>query len=516
MPVDTTATFIDIKSLIEQKAGIRLTFHSHSKDGPEYHGPSPWNGGKDRFACWPSIGRFSDAIRSSGSQNCGDAIDFLRNYPYEGAMTYREACRELGLDVDPAYRSFKFPAVQEDDTLAPPAKWMETGMIILEQAERRLWNNPDGQQMLDYLHNRGLKDEIIKKKRLGYIPFNEKTGRMYEMSFTAWGLTPDMLNEDDRARGCVRVPEGLLIPWFVDRDLWKLTVKRPSMPKGKDYVQILGGQECLYNADLVAFKLPVVMTEAVIDCLSVEQEAGDLVVVVATDGAPRTRQSRWVATLCKAPYILQSFDTDEAGEKGATEWLELLPENHAVRHDPWAHDPNDMLKQGQDIRKWVQVGISMYSDPTLPLVGPVVNEKADESENTHNDILPQKCAICGLDALQHPDTDFIYGEEGTLYCMEHCGVATIDDTAGTFGMEQEALEEPVSPPLTLEEYCRQKYPGKKIRDYIPPFEYPTEEEYLKNRTSKLGKQGYYGQVARENELLVARITAYKEQWGLSA
>ncbi len=110
MPIDIEGILIDIKALIEREAAIRLVKHSNSKDGPEYHGPCPWCMGRDRFAVWPSIGRYSCAIRSSGCGRYGDAIDFLRTYPHEDAMTYREACDELGLDVDPAYRSFKYPA----------------------------------------------------------------------------------------------------------------------------------------------------------------------------------------------------------------------------------------------------------------------------------------------------------------------------------------------------------------------------------------------------------------------
>jgi hypothetical protein len=217
--------------------------------------------------------------------------------------------------------------------------------------------------MLDYLRGRGLKDETIRRHRLGYIPL-QGDGRFYQASFETWGLTPDMLSEDQIKKGCVRVPNGILIPWFEGDTLWRLALKRPG--ETPSYGQVMGSGEGMFNVSSIDMDKPVMTVEGELCTMSVDQEAGDLVSCVATGSTTRGRLSRWWSDLSFASYMLQSFDEDEAGDTGSEYWLKM---KNSMRWSPWfAKDPNDILQKkffdwvtdGVSIREWVQLGIDVF------------------------------------------------------------------------------------------------------------------------------------------------------------
>ena len=60
--------------------------------------------------------------------------------------------------------------------------------------------------------------------------------------------------------------------------------------------------------------------------------------------------------LAHCPLVLVSFNSDDAGERAARFWTEALP--NARRWRPEAHDPNDMLKAGFNVRAWVLAGLA--------------------------------------------------------------------------------------------------------------------------------------------------------------
>ena len=333
-----TPALIDILSLIEQHAHITLCGRStrHYKNGVEYHSDCPWCNGKDRFVIWPDVGRYYCRV----CNRYGDAINFLRDYC---DMTYHQACQEL--DIDPRYPEetlVNLPQLYNSSKdEPPPKKWMETAESFLYRASRYLWSD-GGKRGLDYLHGRGLTDDTIRAARLGFCP------DWFSESFINWGLSPDKTDQEAE----IKIPEGIVIPWFVDDQVWKLSVRRPD----KSYYQVLGSADALYNSDtLRPTGCSVLLFESEFDALSAMQEAGDLAACIATGGAAKGRTNKCIAILKKASHVLLAFDTDEAGDHGAQEWLNVLPQ--AFRWLPWSHDCNDMLKQGLPIRLWVEQGL---------------------------------------------------------------------------------------------------------------------------------------------------------------
>lgn len=365
----TISTLYDIKSLIERYANIDVVGRPTTVRGvTEYHSNCPWCGGADRFVTRPETGQFSCAIRSSGCGRTGDGIDFLKEYMN---MSHAEACEILGIEQSADFVPSKSPALSQSGKEAPPCKtWQSAGLNLVERAEKALWTSA-GQDMLRYLHARGLGDEIIKKKRLGYVPL-QSNGRFYEASLESWGLDPLTCAKD-----AVRVPTGILIPWFEGDTLWRLALKRPGEKKGQDYGQVLGSGEGLFNVDSIQYDKPAMMTEAEFCAMCIEQECGDIVACVATGSTTRARLSRWVAELHLASFVLQSFDEDEGGDTGSEYWngrvvggdgtneIKGGSLKRCYRWSPWvAKDPNDILlkKFFPDatpctLREWVEAGV---------------------------------------------------------------------------------------------------------------------------------------------------------------
>ena len=342
---------IDVRAFYSQYVRVVGRPSTSRSDGKEYHGSCPWCGGTDRFAFWDS-GRYSCSIRASGcGHEGGDMLHFLREYL---GLSFFEACEELGVDPGSKYvRSFH-PLPSEDGP--PSGKWQERAAAVLHRGQLLLWSDR-GRGALDYLRARGLTEETIRLARLGYIPPTSE-GRWYRDQQEQWGLSA----EED-ADPCVWLPEGILIPWFADGALWKLQVRRlTGWEEGHArYVQIRGSQEGLYNVDAIRVGTPLVLVEGEFDALSGQQACPDLAAYVATGATTRGRRDRWIARMGLASCVLVAFDSDPAaqigkgaGEEGAGYWVRVLP--HALRWVPWAHDLNEMLVQGQDVRAWVVLG----------------------------------------------------------------------------------------------------------------------------------------------------------------
>lgn len=380
----------DIKSLIERVAGIKVVGSANVRGVREYHSNCPFCGGTDRFITRPETGQYTCATRSSGCGRHGDGIDFLREY---SNMSMDEAIRELALEDVSFYKNKPERTHGLDEP--PPKAWQDAACALIARATDCLWHSAEGAQALAYLHGRGLSDSILKKMYIGYVPLMPD-GRWYSASFESWGLDPTKLSPAQYAKGCVRVPNGILIPWFEGTTIWKLAIKRPG--EEMDYGQVLGSAEGLYNISSVQYEKPSMLVEGEFDALSVMQEAGDLVSVVATGSAARGRSPRWTAELSQASFLIQAFDDDEGGERGAEHWLSVYEK--CFRFQPMFYkDPNDMLKNlsGEELRNWVLWALYTWENAqrldNLPESVPLARVRYPEIAHCAIEITPSEQAI---------------------------------------------------------------------------------------------------------------------------
>ena len=355
---------IDVRAFYEQYVTLAGKPSRAWRTGEmEFHSNCPWCGGQDRFAFWSS-GRYSCSIRASGCGRSGrDVIDFLREY--EG-LSFVAACDELGIDPGQLY-TIRTPCLIAADEGPPSKRWQERAAAVVQQAQRLLWS-PRGRMALTYLKSRGFSDDTIQAAALGYIPCR-CDGSWYQDAPELWGYSQQEDTHDE-----VWLPEGILIPWPADGHLWTLHIRRLSGLKDDDdrYVQIKGSREGLYNVDMLRVDVPLVLCESEIDALSGQQACGDTAAFVATGAVTRGRRDRWLALMGLASCVLVAYDDDppdrngtRAGDAGATYWVETLP--HAVRWLPWAHDVNDMLTAGQDIRAWIKLGVAVVAAHENPV-----------------------------------------------------------------------------------------------------------------------------------------------------
>jgi 5S rRNA maturation endonuclease (ribonuclease M5) len=165
-------------------------------------------------------------------------------------------------------------------------------------------------------------------------------------------------------------------------------------PKDERWKNAKGSStDALYLADCLKAKRTTVLTEGAIDALSIAQECGKIVNVVAVSGVQCGQNVENLARLALMPRVLVAFDADEAGDKEAKWWLERLPNARRLR--PLLHDVNDMLVDNWDMGAWIE--------PYLPL----------EETLEIGECLCSACLDLGL------DTPGLYEVDEMMYCEKH-------------------------------------------------------------------------------------------------
>ena len=295
----------------------------------EYCGPCPWCGGRDRFIVWPTPRKGNPRwwCRQCGKR--GDAITWLRE---RHGLTFAEACRALDMErqTPSAAPRLRAPAT---GIPTPPQEWQDLARAFAEDCSTALWT-PRARPALAWLRARGLTDDTIERAGLGFNPA-ERDG----------------------------LPVGVVIPWRVRGDLVAVKVRQSDAalranPKAGKYVHRGGAgspNDWLYNADALDAERAV-MVESELSALAIKQAAGDLVVAVATGGTGNARHVHWRARLALAEVALQSFDADDAGDKGAAFWCDLP---NVTRWRPERKDPGDMLRDdgALALRRWIADGL---------------------------------------------------------------------------------------------------------------------------------------------------------------
>lgn len=367
--IDTTHT--DLLWLIGSSTELRKATNS------EYQGACPFCGGRDRFRVWPED--TSTHRRGWWCRQCeagGDAIAFVRQ---RDGCTFGEALRTLGIDGAAAQGPAQQAVSPPDPVQSPPEEWRQRLAGFVSWAQGQWTDEAHG-----YLYRRGLTDATIAAAGLGYSPRD-------------WYLAPDALGLDRDRR--VWLPSGIVIPWYVDDQLWKVVIRRAAQGAHK-YHTVAGSSNCPYGIDAVQPGKPAMLVEGPLDRLAVQQAAGDIVAPVAV-GTTSARKLRWVATIARASPVLVTLDNDDAGNSGASYWLAALQGQAKLWRPLWA-DPAQMLQDGADVRQWVRNGLEER--------GPAYRERL---EARYDDLRTELLLLVGIqpehdiDLATLDDTDLI-------------------------------------------------------------------------------------------------------------
>ena len=234
------------------------------------------------------------------------------------------------------------------DYTPPPDLWQERALIFCEACKRTLRaDTAAAKSARSYLYGRGLSDDTIEEAGLGLNLRDQYPTKQ------SWGLEGD---------GKVWLPRGITIPWGDGERVIGVNIRRPEgdvEPGGdpweqRKYQRASGAGSPLYGV-MWTDNRPVVLVEGEFDALAITQTAGDLVDALATGSTGGARRRQWLDLLRDAPAVLVAFDSEEAGETAAREWLHVLP--NATRWHPHGKDTAEMLETGQDVRMWVRFGL---------------------------------------------------------------------------------------------------------------------------------------------------------------
>lgn len=352
--VKTAKEQIDFLAMVSQDTSVKYVARTK---GGEYAGSCPICGGNDRFRVWPETKGFM--CRGCGKK--GDVITYLKE---ARGMSFKEAAEFIGVDSFAKAMTATPQRPQANVAPIPPA-WAITGLSVAATFSSELWG-PLGVIALNWLHDRGLRDETLQEFLLGW---NRKAGT-YE------GLY---------------IPRGWTIPGVaVDGTLYGLKVrKEQGEPK---YPQVQDSQPCLMGR--LTGKPTLLITEGEFDLMLAWQECRD-VIDVATLGSAVNDPMPWAIHLLGYKQVLVCYDLDEQGEKGRAKWDNIPTVKHIrlpLTPSNTSKDITDFVRLGGNLMEWVK----RFVEPEVPFV--------DQQFF---------CAVCGSAEI------WKFGKYGKPVCEKH-------------------------------------------------------------------------------------------------
>lgn len=344
--------------------------------GAEFQGPCPGCGGEDRFCIYPDQG--SEKAPGMGTYHCGhgkgglgcgkggDAIQYLLDFR---GLSFRDACLVLGIaGGSGSAMSYKIPAPprrREQKFIAcdlgypahvvDPLLWSKKGLEFVDRCHEALLGRPTA---IDYLASRGITMTSIKKFRLGFNAGQKRQNEQFLPIFrpwVSWGLRNDK-NAKNLPRKLI-LPAGLVIPYIVDEHLHRLTIRmlRPDRQNPrKKYHYVVGSMRDVWLSNPLAQAFVVI--EAELDCIAVDEAAGDLVGTIGLGSTGIKPDSRAAAALDGSICILNAMDYDAPGAKAGAWWEKTY--HQAKRWPvPAGKDPGEATATGVDLRSWILAGL---------------------------------------------------------------------------------------------------------------------------------------------------------------
>ncbi|MCK9390685.1 MAG: DNA polymerase [Syntrophales bacterium] len=332
-----------------KEAGIEVTNKSPSSHGSDYESPCPGCEGTNRFQVWNNDGDNQNFY----CKKCGKKGFIIEYLVCFHGMSYSDACAYAG--KNPQSKSSvrnrktgksKDARKHKSPSSSPSSQWQSKASAVVESSVDRMWEGLYVNVPLGITADRGLKEKIIKKARLGWIPQN------YYQNREDWGLPPEI--KEDGTPKKLMIPAGLVIPNYIENGIERIRI-RLFNPEDNHRYHVVSG------SSMSPMILPgnierIMVVESELDALLIHQEAGDLIEVIAMGSSEVKPDSVLREKLAKAKVILVSLDNDEAGSKASLWWKEQF--SNSLR---WpvskGKDHTEAYLNGENLRKWVMAGI---------------------------------------------------------------------------------------------------------------------------------------------------------------
>ena len=332
-------------SILDLVRRHKVMTYAASTGGGEYEGKCPFCEGTNRFRVWPKSGRYWCRV----CKRKGDSIQFVRDMYH---LSFQQALDYLGINGAQLAQKHHVAEPWLPDVLLPPSEiWQTRGQNFLALWQEQFWSSA-GERARSWLQWRGISEDTMRWAQLGYNKVD-----LYE-DRSLWGLDSTANKDGNRRR--IWVPRGIVIPWQICGELWRLNVRRPlteeAIARGEaKYIGPAGSSNGLYNVNRIIAGRPVMLVEGELDACIVQQFAEDIIIPVATGSTGGSRRIPWLARLALASQVLVAYDNDTPGELASDYWLDALP--NARRWRPYWSDVNGMAQDGVDIRRWIDAGI---------------------------------------------------------------------------------------------------------------------------------------------------------------
>jgi DNA primase len=254
----------------------------------------------------------------------GDAIEYLR---WMRGVTFREAAQALGGDVSNLAPLAPTPAPPKPaDELPPSGDWQTAMTAFVDACAATLPGS-----VRDYLHKRGLDDETIQHRKIGYHAAGGKAGAHIAGRWWAW--------------------RGITIPTFYAGALWCVNVRRRKDDEKRDdfgkYVKTKGSKAAFFNGDALTNAKGILLCAGEFDALIAQKHAPPGMACVTLGGENKNPSLRWQIALHGLPLFV-CFDNDPAGEKNAPKW------GGQVVRVPSGKDITEFWQSGGDVAGWLR------------------------------------------------------------------------------------------------------------------------------------------------------------------
>ncbi|MBU0515912.1 MAG: hypothetical protein KJ621_14185, partial [Proteobacteria bacterium] len=322
--------------------------------GGEYKGPCPVCGGRDRLACWPTLGDGGKwTCRHCYGFETQDLIQYLRDVR---GLDFPEAARLVGKELDapgarrPTRAKPNPPDWTPRESEPRPPAWSDTAATAAGWFRDKL-TSAAGTDARAYLAGRGLSDSIIRN--------GLKVGRVRVIL----GWNPARLQRPGGPWGLDRqmnIPAGLTIAYSVDDRVGRIRVRQLDPKASPRYLCLAGSDAGTPMVLAEGQPEAVVVVESELDGLLIWQETRGLPVnvgVVALGFAQGRPDTDTAAMVAQAKVVLVALDFDAAGAKEAWSWWAANFPNHKRWPVPEGKDPGDYYQAGGNVRAWVVAGL---------------------------------------------------------------------------------------------------------------------------------------------------------------
>lgn len=299
----------------------------------------PKCGGKTRFR----LRLCDDGIQRVYCSHCAPSgMDAIAYIQWRDGVDFKQARAFWGnkgaTNWTPA-REFR-PALARTDR-APNETWQAKARAFVDACEAKLWT-PTGAPALEYLRRRGLSDDTIRRRKLGYNPSKRS------VQGASWGLSD---------RPMVTAVAGITIPREIAGELWAVNVRRMNPDdtpySGKDkYICITGSVLGLWGAGSVTTGAPALAFGGEFDAMLAAQHAPAGVGCVTFGGEGHGVGELWRNILARASAIYVCLDNDTAGDAGVMRWMDNLPQARRARV-PDRKDLTEYAQAGGDVAAWI-------------------------------------------------------------------------------------------------------------------------------------------------------------------